>query len=132
MILVDTDVCIKFLKNDAYVQKQFMLNSSDIALSFMTVAELFYGVEKATIKQPEKREALEKLLYIVHIFQSDTNIMKTFGRLKKNLSERNVLVPDADLFIAATALTSCKKLVTGNTKHFERIEGLRLENWIKR
>ena len=42
---------------------------------------------------------------------------------------RSLLLPDADLFIAATTLVHGTLLVTGNARHFERIDGLRIESW---
>jgi predicted nucleic acid-binding protein len=42
-----------------------------------------------------------------------------------------MLVPDADILIAATALSKCSKLITGNIKHFDRFENLIIENWIR-
>jgi predicted nucleic acid-binding protein len=47
------------------------------------------------------------------------------GRTKK----KNQLLPDADIFVAAVTLEKAEALVTGNTRHFERIDGLALENW---
>jgi predicted nucleic acid-binding protein len=57
--------------------------------------------------------------------------MKRFGRLKARLEQSGVPLADADLFIAATALETCTLLVTGNTRHFGRIEEMTLADWIK-
>jgi tRNA(fMet)-specific endonuclease VapC len=55
--------------------------------------------------------------------------MRRFGIIKSELKTSNILLPDADILIAATVLEKCDMLVTGNTKHFERIDGLVIENW---
>ena len=40
------------------------------------------------------------------------------------------MLPDADILIASTALTKCSMLITGNVKHFDRFENLKIENWL--
>ena len=57
-------------------------------------------------------------------------ILKMFGRLKSRLYKQNLLLPDADIFIAATAYVKAVKLITGNTKHFQRFTNLAIENWM--
>lgn len=42
-----------------------------------------------------------------------------------------MILLDTDLLIAATSLSRCKKLITGNTRHFEKIDSLVIENWIR-
>ncbi|MFA4955628.1 MAG: hypothetical protein WC556_01480 [Candidatus Methanoperedens sp.] len=64
----------------------------------------------------------------------DTNICvdmicEMFGKIKVVLINKGDIIDDADIFIAACALTENAILVTNNEKHFERIEGLKLENW---
>ena len=54
-----------------------------------------------------------------------------FGRLKAELRRQSVQVAPFDLMIASIALEHGCVLVTGNTRHFNRIEGLRIENWIR-
>ena len=53
------------------------------------------------------------------------------GALPEDLLDAypNMIIDDADLFIAACALTTDATLVTNNTRHFKRIEELRLKNW---
>ena len=65
----------------------------------------------------------------VEIVYSDHEIMAKFGELKGTLELQGTRIDDADLIIAATALCRNAVLATGNVKHFERIDGLRIENW---
>ncbi len=60
----------------------------------------------------------------------ENEILKMFGRLKSQLYKQNLLLPDADIFIAATAYVKADKLITGNTKHFQRFGNLVIENWM--
>lgn len=130
MILLDTDVCVEILRGNKNVIHKRRINEDIIAISFMTVAELFYGAEKSN--NIEKNYSLvEEFLLTVEIIESDIDILKKFGELKSKLSRVYNLIADADIFIGATALIKCNKLITGNMNHFNRIEGLRLENWIR-
>ena len=58
-------------------------------------------------------------------------VMETFALLKSQLEGKDKPVDDFDLVIASTALTLNYCLVTNNERHFRRISGLRIENWIK-
>jgi predicted nucleic acid-binding protein len=130
MILIDTDVCIEILRGNKKVINKRNKFEEPISISFMTVAELFYGAENSG--NPEHNHSIvEEFLLTVQIIQSDYLIMKRFGLIKAKFKKKNNLVPDADLIIAATAIEKCKFLVTGNTEHFSRIENLKIDNWIR-
>jgi tRNA(fMet)-specific endonuclease VapC len=58
-------------------------------------------------------------------------ILKEFGKLKADLEFEGNLLAYADLLIAATCLTKCNMLITGNTKHYDRINGLKITNWLR-
>lgn len=130
MILLDTDVCIELLRGNYVIMEKCKKYDDEIAVSFMTAAELFYGAELSG--QRDKNMLLvESFLLTVEVIHSDLEILKKFGELKGRLSQQKLLVADADTFIAATCFIKCDKLITGNTRHFARFDGLKLENWIK-
>jgi len=130
MILLDTDVCIELLRGNVKVIAHRKRSAEQTAISFMTVGELLYGAAKSSY--PEKNQRLvEEFILTIMIIQSTMSIMQKFGSLKAELDRQGQLITDADLFIAATALTHCTTLVTGNTKHFQRIEALHTQNWIR-
>ncbi|MBE3138229.1 MAG: hypothetical protein IMZ63_00260 [Actinobacteria bacterium] len=58
-------------------------------------------------------------------------ILKEFGKLKADLELEGNLLADADLFIAATCIAKCNMLITGNIKHYNRISGLKIANWLR-
>ncbi len=121
MILLDTDVCISILRGNRTVIENRRKYIDRVAVSFMSVAELFYVAEKSA--NPLKNITLvEQFLLTVHVIHSNLAIMKRFGQLKALLEQNGNALADADVFIAATALETCNLLVTGNTKHFQRIQ----------
>jgi tRNA(fMet)-specific endonuclease VapC len=104
--------------------------TEEVAISFMSVAELFYGAEKSDHKR-ENKALVSEFLYTVDIIHSDLDILKKFGEIKSNLGSVGNILADADIFIAATAAMRCEMLITGNVKHFNRIAELRIENWLR-
>ncbi len=130
MILFDTDTCVEILRGNHRTIKKRAAYPGEIAVSFMTVAELFYGAENS--RHPaENRAVVEKFLLTLGVIHSDFPILRRFGEIKSDLHGKKLLIPDADIFVAATALETSEVLVTGNVRHFERIGGLKIENWIR-
>lgn len=129
--LLDTNICVYWLKgNDPIEQKILNVGWNKLFVSFMTLSELYYGVYKSQkiSKNLLKIKNLEKALNVI---ESNPEICETFGMLKADLTKQGKMIDNADLFIAASALVSKSVLVTNNEKHFERIQGLKLENWLK-
>lgn len=128
MILLDTDICIELLKGNKRIVQRRSQYEDPVGVSFMTVAELYYGAEKSP--NPLKNHTtIEALLLTVEIFQPDIPILKRFGLVKAELQRMGMVIPDADVFIASTAMEIGSKLITGNLEHFKRIPGLLMENW---
>ena len=129
MILLDTDICIELLRGNTEVIEKRRGYDEKVAVSFMSVAELYYGAEKSD-HVSENNSLIEEFLLTVDIIHSDLEILKKFGIIKAILAKSGEILPDADIFIAATALVKCTLLITGNVNHFKRIDELRIENWI--
>ena len=130
MILLDTNVCVGILHSDPKVASHLAESNDLIAIPGMVEGELYYGIEKS-VRKGENRAATEDFLEGVEIAYSDHEIMAKFGELKGLLERQGTRIDDADLIIAATALCRNAALATGNVKHFERIDGLRIENWFE-
>ena len=69
----------------------------------------------------------EKLGFI----ESSEEVCDKFGDLKAFLEKEGKIIDDADLFIAACSIVNELTLVTNNEKHFRRIKGLKIENWLE-
>ena len=128
MIVLDTDICIGLLRGNRHVIERRRRRPDDVAVSFMTVGELFYGAEKSSAPEAN-RDRVERFLLTVIRLDSDFEILRRFGQEKARLQRDGLLLPDADLLIAVTALRYRASLSTGNTRHFERFPGLRIEDW---
>lgn len=130
VILLDTDICIELLRGNKTALERSRRCTEIGAVAAMTVAELFYGAQKS--ENPRNNsEAVEQFILTVPVIHTDLSICRRFGTLKSTLEKKGTPLPDADVLIAATALSADGSLVTGNTDHFRLFPKLRLENWIR-
>ena len=129
MIFLDTDVCIEYLRGNERVKAKFrQFEPEGLAVSFMTAAELLYGAEKSD-NPDESRMRVEEFLGSLNVVYGDENTVRTFGYVKAYLVRAGRAIPDADILVAAAALSRSCPLATGNVRHFSRIWGLQLQDW---
>lgn len=132
MYLLDTNICIYIIKKKPanVIMTLKTKSKNEICISSITIAELEYGVVKSQF--PEKNKiALIEFLSIFKILSFDDDDAVTFGMLKASLEKVGKTIGPMDLLLAAQAKTKQLILVTNNTKEFERVDGLTIENWVK-
>jgi tRNA(fMet)-specific endonuclease VapC len=129
--LLDTDICIYWLKGSQKIEKRIMqVGFDNLRVSFITISELYYGAFKSQ-RTPDNVLLVEMLEEKLAIIESDSGICSTFGKLKAQLEKQGAILDDADLFIAACAQATDSVLVTNNEKRFSRIKDIKIENWSK-
>ncbi len=125
--LLDTNVLIDMFKGSHQVQERiFRAEFHNCCVSEITLAELYVGAFKGG--RPKQLQEIGFVVRRFHILPV-TPALQTYARLRVLLEEKGTPLDDFDLLIAATALQEGLTLVTANHRHFDRIEGLRLENW---
>lgn len=131
MYLLDTNICIYAIKNKPIpVLERIKENSRfGIYISSLTIAELEYGIENSN-RVEENRVSLIKFLSIFNILSFDDSDAIPYGKLKSKLKKEGNIIGPIDMLLAAQALSKDLILVTNNTNEFERIENLKLENWM--
>jgi len=127
--MLDTNICIYVINSrPAIVLERFRLERiGDIVISSVTAAELAFGVAKSG--SARNRQALEMFLSTLEILPFDESTIWHYGDLRTNLERLGQPIGTLDTMIAAHALAIGTILVTNNTREFERVPGLRLENW---
>ena len=131
MYLLDTDTIIYHFKGNASVRGNLEKHVNDsIRIPSITRMGFSYGAckSKKVAANLAKIRTIEKALDIVTPGPESTEI---FGLLKADLEKQGEPIADLDIIIAACALANNLILVTNNTKHFSRIPGMKLENWVK-
>ena len=127
--LLDTNICI-YIINERPIQVMARFRQErigDIGVSSLTAAELAYGVEKSG--SARNRQAMEKFLAPLEVAAFDERAFWHYGHLRADLERRGQPIGSMDMLIAAHALGLNAILVSNNTHEFERVSGLRLENW---
>ena len=129
--LLDTNTCIYFLNRASEgIIKQFKaLSPSQIRLSSVTVAELYYGAEKSKAKS-RNRERVKRFVSAFQIVPFDEQACGTYAKIRCALEKSGNLIGPMDLLIASISLAHNFVLVTNNLKEFKRVKQLNLENWL--
>ncbi len=127
--LLDTCTCIALIKEQPSVVEHIRQAGVDeCKISDITLAELYFGAYKSG-----KEKHFDDVVEIMNLFeQYHINSLSKYGEIRWQLERKGQKIGDMDLFIAATALEEDLIVVTGNIGHFNRIEGLKLENWMER
>lgn len=129
MYLLDTDTLVYVLKGVATVVRALEERGAEpMAISVITQGELLYGARKSARRQ-QNLARVRRLSESLPVADVTPAVMETYAELKASLDRRGLPLDDFDLIIAATAMMLGATLVTNNTKHFSRIDGLPLENW---
>ncbi len=130
LYLLDTNIIIHAQRGHANVQKRMRrAGQSNLLLSSLVAAELAYGVEKSTHKAQNK-VALEALLSAFTVMPWDESAMWFYAENFHRLRSGGTPTGEIDLLIGCQALALNAICVTNNTREFERIDGLKLENWV--
>jgi tRNA(fMet)-specific endonuclease VapC len=128
--LIDTDIIVFSLKQNVAVQAKFKeMESVPKAISVVTYGELLYGAHVSQQRQ-KNLAVVRRLADIFPVIGVGIPVIEAFAELKRSLEIEGQGLDDMDLLIAATALSLNYRLVTNNMKHFSRVKGLEIENWL--
>ena len=127
--LLDTDTIIYYLKGRESV-KQKIINAGlkELSISIITLFELYYGAYNSNNVQKNTKR-IETLKNTITVLEIDDSLFHQFGKIKSVLKKSGQGIGDFDLIIGITSLSKSLILVTNNTKHFQRIDGINIENW---
>jgi tRNA(fMet)-specific endonuclease VapC len=132
MYLLDSSVCIAFMRGDVKVQQRvFDFEPSELMFSIVSLFEIQVGIEKS--KTPElltkKRLRLSALRDIFGTFAFGERESSEAAKVRVELESLGKSIGPYDLLIAGTARANGLTIVTGNVKEFSRVKNLKLENW---
>ena len=129
--LLDTNICVFILRQKFGVgERMLQAGVSNCFISELTYAELLYGAECSD--NPEKNKTLiSRFLSRIRVVPIKDAI-PLFAKEKARLRKDGTLVEDFDLLIGTTAVKEGLTMVTENTRHFQNIDGIQLDNWVVR
>lgn len=131
MYLLDTNVCIYFMKNTYPILTERLLshNPSNLLISSITVFELEYGAEKSNWGE-KTRHKLAMFLSPFSILSFSSEDAVAAGRIRVYLERRGTPVGPYDIQIAAQGVSRGLTVITHNIGEFSRVPSLKLEDWI--
>ena len=127
--LLDTDICSAHMRRPARLAHRFVQHVGQLAISSVTLAELYAGAYKHSAAQ-RLLTLISDLRREVQILDFDAASAEMFGQVRGTLLQRGITLPTADLMIATAALLHNLTLVTHNTADFQGIPNLRLADWL--
>ena len=128
--MLDTNICIYVSKNHpTTVRDRFNLEAEHLCISAITLAELNYGAEKSA-RREHNLSVIENLSARLEVLPFGDKAAMHYGDIRADLEKKGTPVGPYDMMIAAHARCEGLVLVSNNLREFERIAGLRLENWV--
>lgn len=124
--LIDTDYIVDYLKGyQAATRVMKAIQPHGIGISIITFGEVYEGIYYGH-NRVHHEQGFRGLLTIVPVFPLNRSVARQFATIRGDLRKKGLLIPDPDLYIAATALYHNLTLVTRNLKDYERIPNLKL------
>ena len=127
--LLDTNVCIALMRGHSGVRERMKdYSPNDLAISTVTLFELLAGARRC--RNPPREEArIAAMIAPIHLVPFDADAASKSAEIRYDLALQGKPIGPYDLQIAGQALAIDCILVTHNTAEFQRVAGLRLENW---
>ena len=128
--MLDTNIAIYVIKcRPVEALETFNLHADQLCISAITVAELMHGVEKSAMPESNLRH-VEDFVSRLLVLEYGNKSAAHYGDIRADLERKGTTIGVNDLHIAGHARSEGLTLVTNNLKEFERVDGLRLENWV--
>lgn len=127
---LDTNIVVAYLRGNREIAERIEAKLPDVGISTIVLAELLFGA-KSSARPDENTKSVRTLTGAVQVIDFDRMAAEAYGSLRSLLKKRGLPIGEADMLIAAAALSQDAHLVTHNRKHFELVEGLSLEDWLE-
>jgi tRNA(fMet)-specific endonuclease VapC len=130
--MLDTNILIYLIKNKPpaiAIRINALDMDSALCMSFFTYAELLKGAERSTRKGQVLRQINQLTQSIPVVYDTNPSLCGHYATQFTQLKEAGAPIGANDLWIGCHALSKDATLVTHNLREFERITGLRLEDW---
>ncbi len=129
--MLDTNIAIYTIKNKpSEVREAFKAHDGQMCISSITLMELIYGAEASAAVERNLRD-IEGFAARLEVLPYDNEAATHTGQLRAELKKIGRPIGPYDEMIAGHARSRGLVVVTHNTKQFENVPGIRLENWVK-
>jgi len=131
MYMLDTNICIYIIKKKplSVFQKFESLPVGSVVMSLVTYGELEFGALRST-NAKKALDILDELSAYIPVLSMSVDAAKDYADIRANLIAKGLPIGNNDLWIAAHSRALGHTLVTNNVREFERVENLKLDNWV--
>jgi tRNA(fMet)-specific endonuclease VapC len=131
--LLDTDICIYTAKArpPEVAQRLASLAPGSVAMSVVTLGELVFGAERSQART-QAMGNLARLVELIPVLELPESAGRHYGRIRAALTAAGTAIGNNDLWIAAHAAAQALILVSNNSREFDRVPGLQVENWARK
>ena len=128
--MLDTNICIYVIKSrPAGLRERFNSLADQLCISAITLAEIIYGAEKSA-RPVENLAIIEQFVARLDVLSFGERAATHYGQLRAELERAGHPVGIHDMMIGGHARSEGLTLVSNNLREFQRMDGLRLENWV--
>jgi tRNA(fMet)-specific endonuclease VapC len=128
--MLDTNICIRVLRDRPPSAKaRFNAEAEVLCISTVTLGELLHGAAKSAHPVKQRHE-VERLVGRLTVLSFDEDAAAHYGDIRADLERRGAVIGPYDLQIAAHARSRGLVVITGNLGEFQRVSGLRSEDWL--
>ncbi len=128
--MLDTNIVIYVIKRrPEEALEVFNRNTGLMCISSITLAELLHGVEKSSRPEHNLRQ-VEDFTSRLEILEYGNKAAAHYGEIRADLERAGKTIGVNDLHISGHARSEGLTLVSNNLREFDRVKGLRLENWV--
>jgi tRNA(fMet)-specific endonuclease VapC len=128
--MLDTNLCIRILRDRPVgLRAKFNDEAAALCISTVTLAELLYGAEKSA-RPVEHRRQVDSFSARLEVLPFDEAAAAHFGDIRTTLERQGRVIGPYDLMIAGHARSRGLVVVTNNLDEFNRVDGLRVEDWL--
>ena len=129
--ILDTCIVSEFFKGNVNVMKQIKsISPNDLGISSITVMEIEFGLSNNPAFAKKNGDIIRQFMNQIQIIDLDTDIAAQAGHIRAHLKSKGTPIGAYDLLIGATAVHHNVPLVTNNTREFQRIPKIILNNWV--
>ncbi len=130
--LLDTNIISYWMRGDEKLINMIRNKMpSDLSICTITLAEIYYGIEKSPVKKKERRNKIERISSQLEIYPFDELAARRYSMIRTQLEKDGTVISERDLQIASIAMANKLIVVTHNVKEFKHIVNLDVEDWAK-
>lgn len=128
--MLDTNLCIRLLRDRPQgLRPRFNAEADTLCLSDVVLYELLYGAERSA-RPAQVRQEVEQFAARLQVLPFDDDAASHTAEIRADLERRGCVIGPYDLMIAGHARSRGLVVVTGNLGEFQRVDGLRSEDWL--